>query len=134
MILRRLKVKSQTSKEVHCKHDNKIKQENTAKKTTAIRVYFEKAESGGSRLVYEDDCVGISARNKLKLFTEGSSRGSSTGLGLFLIRKMMDVYGWQIQETGEPGKGSKFVITSPKVSQRGKENYQIAQCALVNLP
>jgi PAS domain S-box-containing protein len=82
-------------------------------KATTVRVYYEKAESGDLRLVYEDDGGGISAENKLKLFTEGFSTGGSTGFGLFLIRKMMDVYGWQIQETGELGKGAKFVITIP---------------------
>jgi PAS domain S-box-containing protein len=96
------------------------------KKTTKIRVYYEKAESGGLRLIYEDDGVGISAEDKLRLFTEGFSTGGSTGFGLFLSKKMMEVYGWQIQETGEPGKGAKFVITIPRINQSGKENFQIA--------
>jgi signal transduction histidine kinase len=89
-------------------------------------VHYEKAESGKLLLVCEDDGVGISAENKLKLFTEGFSTGGSTGFGLFLIRKMMDVYGWQIQETGELGKGAKFVITIPEANLKGKENYQLS--------
>ncbi|MBE3116299.1 PAS domain S-box protein, partial [Candidatus Bathyarchaeota archaeon] len=72
-------------------------------KTTAIRVYYEKAEQGELRLVYLDDGVGISAENKLRLFIEGFSTGGSTGFGLFLTKKMMDVYGWEIEENGEPG-------------------------------
>jgi PAS domain S-box-containing protein len=94
-------------------------------KTTAARVHFEETASGEVRLIYEDDGGGISTENKLKLFTEGFSTEGSTGFGLFLIKKMMDVYGWTIQETGEPGKGAKFVITIPRVNQSGKENYQI---------
>ena len=94
-------------------------------KTTAIRIYYEKAELGGLRLIYEDDGVGISAEDKLRLFSEGFSTGGSTGFGLFLIRKMMDVYGWQIQETGEPGKGAKFTITTPKLNKNGKETWQV---------
>jgi len=39
---------------------------------------------------------------------------------------MMDVYGWKIEENGEPGKGAKFTITIPKVNKSGHENYQIA--------
>ena len=50
------------------------------KKTTAIRVYSEKAESGELHLIYEDDGVGISAENKLKLFGEGFSTGGSRAL------------------------------------------------------
>jgi PAS domain S-box-containing protein len=95
-------------------------------KTTAIRVYYETADSGDLRLVYEDDGVGISAENKLRLFSEGFSTGGSTGYGLFLTKRMMDVYGWHIQESGEPGKGAKFTITIPKLNKKGKENFQTA--------
>jgi len=38
---------------------------------------------------------------------------------------MIDVYGWKIQEIGEPGKGANFVLTIPRISQNGKENFQI---------
>jgi PAS domain S-box-containing protein len=82
-------------------------------KTTAIRVYYEKLDLGALRLIYEDDGVGISAENKSKLFSKGFSTGGSSGFGLFLIKKMMDVYGWTITETGEPGKGAKFTIIIP---------------------
>jgi len=39
----------------------------------------------------------------------------------------MEVYGWEIEETGEPGKGAKFTITIPKLNKNGQENYRIAQ-------
>jgi signal transduction histidine kinase len=38
---------------------------------------------------------------------------------------MMDVYGWKIEEKGEPGIGAKFTLTIPKLNKHGKENYQI---------
>jgi len=95
------------------------------KKVTTIKVYFEQTHSGDLQIVYEDDGVGISAKYKPKLFTEGFSTRDSTGYGLFLIRKMMDVYGWTIQETGEPEKGAKFVITVPKGKKNTKESFQI---------
>ncbi len=95
-------------------------------KATTIRAYYEKIDQNKLHLIYEDDGVGISKENKPKLFTEGFSTGGSTGFGLFLIKRMMEVYGWTIQEVGEPGIGAKFVITIPKVNQNGKENYQIS--------
>jgi signal transduction histidine kinase len=61
----------------------------------------------------------------LKLFSEGFSTGGSTGFGLFLTKKMIDVYGWNITEEGEPGKGVKFVITIPNHNKDGEENYQL---------
>ena len=95
-------------------------------KTTTIRVHYEKNAQDNLKLVYEDDGVGIPLENKGHLFKEGFSTGGSTGFGLFLTKKMIDVYGWTIIEEGEPGKGAKFTMTIPKLNKSGKENYQIA--------
>jgi signal transduction histidine kinase len=97
------------------------------KKSTTIRVYFEKAFQDSLKLVYEDDGEGVSLENKPRLFKEGFSTGGSTGFGLFLTKKMVDVYGWEIEENGEPGMGAKFTLTIPKLNKNGKENYQITQ-------
>ena len=94
-------------------------------KTTAIKMHYQKTDRGNLELIYEDDGVGISAENKLKLFSEGFSTGGSTGFGLFLTKKMIEVYGWEIIENGLPGEGVKFTITIPKLNKSGKENYQI---------
>ncbi len=104
--------------------DNTIKY---GKKTTTIKVHFERADQDCLKLVYEDDGDGVPTENKPRLFSEGFSTGGNTGFGLFLTKKMMDVYGWQIQENGTPGKGAKFTITIPKINKNGKENYKIAQ-------
>ena len=93
------------------------------KTTKNIRVYFEEESQNQLKLIYEDDGVGISSENKKHLFKEGFSSGGSTGFGLFLINKMMEVYGWTIEETGEIGKGARFQITTPKFSPNKKENY-----------
>jgi len=98
--------------------DNTLKH---GEKVTLIRLHYT-VEGDGVKLFYEDDGVGIPEAIKEKLFTEGFSTGKSTGLGLFLIKKMIDVYGWKIEENGEPGKGAKFVITIPKLNKNGKEN------------
>ena len=63
--------------------------------------------------------------NKSKLFKEGFSTSGSTGYGLNLVKKTMAVYGWTIQEDGEPGKGAKFTILIPRLNKNGKENYFI---------
>ena len=94
--------------------DNSLKY---GEKITQIRLHFTK-EGDGVKLFYEDDGVGIPKANKPKLFHEGFTTGKSTGLGLFLIKKMVEVYGWTITEEGEPGKGAKFVLTIPKVNQK----------------
>jgi PAS domain S-box-containing protein len=106
--------------------DNTLKY---GQKTTKIEVHYEQAGSDELRLVYEDNGVGIPETEKAKLFKEGYSTGGSTGYGLHLIKKMIEVYGWTIQENGKTGKGALFTITVPKTNQNGKENYNIRQCA-----
>jgi PAS domain S-box-containing protein len=103
--------------------DNSLKY---GKKVTTIKVRYEKTEQDKLEMFYEDDGMGVPVENKPRLFKEGYSTGGSTGYGLHLIKKMMEVYGWTIQEKGEPGKGAQFAITIPKTNQNGKENYHIA--------
>jgi PAS domain S-box-containing protein len=79
------------------------------------------------RLVYEDNGVGIAQDAKSRLFSEGYTTGKGSGYGLYLIKKMMEAYGWNILEAGLPGKGARFVIVIPKLNKQGKENYRIRQ-------
>jgi PAS domain S-box-containing protein len=102
--------------------DNSLKY---GKKITKIRIHYEKTGENNLRLIYEDDGVGIPDSEKPKLFKEGFSSGGSTGYGLYLIKKMVEFYGWTIQETGITGKGAQFTITIPKKNQNGNENYQL---------
>ncbi|MDT8782139.1 MAG: PAS domain S-box protein [Candidatus Bathyarchaeota archaeon] len=75
-----------------------------------IKFYFLENDNK-KHLIYEDNGEGISFENKSKLFNEGFSTGGSTGLGLSLIKKIVEFYGWTIVEKGEPGEGAKFTLT-----------------------
>lgn len=97
------------------------------KTATTARMHYKRTDQGNLQLIYEDDGVGIPLENKQKLFKQGFSTGASTGFGLFLTKKMTDVYGWTMEETGEPGKGAKFIITIAKTNKNGQDNYQIQQ-------
>jgi signal transduction histidine kinase len=103
--------------------DNSLKH---GQKVTEIRIHYERAENGELKLVYEDDGVGMLEDAKTRIFNEGYTTGKGSGYGLYLIKKMTEVYGWIIQEQGELGRGVKFVINIPKQNPSGKENYQIA--------
>jgi signal transduction histidine kinase len=97
------------------------------KKVTNIGIHYEKARLDKLKLYYEDDGVGIAETTKPRLFMEGFTTGSGTGYGLYLIKKMMEVYGWTIEESGEPGRGAKFVIIIPNNNRYGKQNYQFSK-------
>jgi PAS domain S-box-containing protein len=93
-------------------------------KLTQIRIRYEKSENQ-LKLVYEDDGVGISKDAKAKLFTEGYTTGKGSGYGLYLAKRLMEVYGWAIQETGTPNEGARFTMVMPEKNQYGKENYRL---------
>ena len=97
-----------------------------AQKASTARIHYEKTQSGELRLIYEDNGVGIPMANKPQLFKQGFTTGGGTGLGLFLCKKMIEVYGWQITEAGEPMQGAKFVVTIPQVNKNNRLNYKIA--------
>jgi len=103
--------------------DNSLKY---GQKISKIRVYYEVSGPDNLSLVYEDDGVGIPEDKKPSLFKEGYSTGGSTGYGLYLISKIVEVYGWTIQETGKPGKGVQFAIAIPKVNRDGKEGVRFS--------
>jgi len=91
-------------------------------KVSQIRIYHEVGKDK-QKLIYEDDGVGIPKTEKEKIFKEGY--GKETGYGLWLVRKICEVYGWTIRETGKQGKGAQFTIIIPKVLGSGKPSYQL---------
>ena len=86
--------------------DNSLKH---GEKVTQIRLNYNK-DGDGVTLFYEDNGVGVTEANKPKLFDIGFTTGTGSGLGLYLTKKMMEVYGWTITEEGEPGKGVEIQI------------------------
>jgi len=100
--------------------DNSLKH---GEKVSQIRIYYKKGEEDKLDLLYEDDGIGISKDEKEKIFKEGYGKG--TGYGLYLIRKMCDVYGWTVKETGRQGKGAQFTMTIPQMNKDGNTNYRI---------
>lgn len=94
----------------------KYSDENQTVEVTA-GVYDEKF----IELVVKDDGVGISDSNKNKLFkidklfsTEGTKGEKGTGLGLTLVKEIVDRHGGQIWYFSEQGRGTEFHITIPK--------------------
>ena len=80
------------------------------KNVTRIEIHSERKKKA-LELVYEDDGGGISNREKKLIFKEGY--GKHTGYGLYLTKKLCEVYGWSIEEKGKPDRGVRFVISIP---------------------
>ena len=79
---------------------------------TATEVHISALiESEYILIIWVDNGVGVPADKKEMIFHRGY--GKNNGLGLFLIRKILEITGMTIQENGEPGKGVRFEITVP---------------------
>ncbi len=62
-------------------------------------------------IIWEDNGTGVPLDQKEQIFEKGV--GKNTGFGLFLAREILSITGISIRETGEPGKGARFLITVP---------------------
>ncbi|MDO9549629.1 MAG: ATP-binding protein [Methanoregula sp.] len=65
----------------------------------------------GLDLCFRDDGTGIPPDKKKQIFEYDA--GGHAGIGLFICRQIVEVTGMTIQETGEEGKGARFVIHVP---------------------
>lgn len=96
--------------------DNTLKY---GKKTKSIKLYCEKEENL-LLLIYKDDGEGISDDVRSHLFEKGFGKGS--GFGLYMIKRIIETYGWSIEENGKLGDGAKFTIKIPENKFRLKLN------------
>ena len=76
-----------------------------------IRVSFNR-----NRLSISDSGIGIEPFYLPLLyerFFRGTSQGEGLGIGLAIVKRICDHYGWTIDVDSTPGKGTTFHITFP---------------------
>jgi signal transduction histidine kinase len=79
------------------------------------------AQNGNVTLEVEDYGIGIPATDREKIFerfyrvANGSGKGGY-GVGLFLVRDIMDAHGGRAEVESELGRGSRFRLVFPAVS------------------
>lgn len=101
--------------------DNSRKHANQGQKPLQIKIYSKKSKNGNLKIIYEDNGKGIDPKIKPRLFSKGA--GNSTGLGLYLIQRICDIYNWTVKENGEPGKNARFEISIAKnLNRQMKQN------------
>jgi len=98
--------------------DNSLKY---GEKVRQIKIHCNMLNADQLELVYEDDGVGIPDNMRSNLFKEGFTSGKGTGYGLFMIRRICEVYGWTIQETGKQGKGAQFTMLIPRMHAKARD-------------
>jgi len=98
--------------------DNSLKY---GEKVRQIKIHYNMLNADQLELVYEDDGVGIPDNMRSNLFKEGFTSGKGTGYGLFMIRRICEVYGWTIRETGKQGKGAQFTMLIPRMHAKARD-------------
>ena len=92
--------------------DNSIRH---GEKVTEIHVFCLRNQSGIT-IIWEDNGIGIKHEEKKIIFDRGY--GKNTGLGLYLIREVLQITAITITETGDEGKGARFEINVPSQGWR----------------
>ncbi len=93
-------------------------------KTPSIKVYAEDVNTAGWTLVVEDNGIGFDIRYADKLFhpfqrLHGKASYSGTGIGMAIVKKILDRHGADISVTSEPGQGTNFRIRFGQPSTEG---------------
>jgi len=95
---------------------------NALKYTDAGAVTVEarpRARGEGIALAVTDSGLGIHAKDLPTIFemfrqgTNGSARGGGVGLGLYIVRRLTDALGGEIEVASEYGAGARFTVSLP---------------------
>lgn len=83
-------------------------------------------EHGETVLQVADTGVGLDPANRARLFSLfSSSKGArGNGLGLFVVKQVVDQHGGSIEVDSEPGAGSTFRIVLPPCAAQSPESAQ----------
>ncbi|MDX5438069.1 MAG: response regulator, partial [Pontibacter sp.] len=87
---------------------------------------LQHAAVGGTylKLDVEDDGVGISPEEQEKIFerffqvVKNGYRKKGTGIGLTLVKQLVERHHGEVQVVSEPGKGTKFTVWLPVTAQQ----------------
>lgn len=81
-----------------------------------------KSTAQSLEVVVADDCGGIAPHQVDRIFEPFfTTKADGTGLGLCLVRRLIEEIGGQIRVQSQWGQGSQFVITLPAVTALEKE-------------
>lgn len=93
--------------------------ENEANPLVAVYVY---REGGMAKIAVKDNGKGISVENKNRIFEpKFTTKTSGMGLGLGIIKNIVENYYGTITFESEPGEGTTFLVTLPITNPEGNE-------------
>ncbi len=92
---------------------------NAVKHGGATEVSIEINDAGDHcEVIFRDNGRGIPEEVREKIFEKGFTTGRGSGLGLYIVKKLIESYGGSIELS--EGKGATFVIRFPKSPPSGQ--------------
>jgi signal transduction histidine kinase/Na+/proline symporter len=88
---------------------------------TAVEVRLEAPDEAHARIVVRDEGPGIAEADQARVFRpfERAARDAAVGgfgLGLYIVREIVEAHGGALSLRSEPGRGSTFVAELPRAS------------------
>ena len=74
-----------------------------------------------------DDGAGMSAEHRQQLFRRFATSGEGTGLGLVIVKKIMELHGGQVYVDTSLGRGTTFYLTLPITIQQTEDEMASSQ-------
>ncbi len=100
------------------------------KEKPVVRVYSRRADAhsadGKYQILVEDNGIGFDEKYLDRIFTpfqrlHGRGVYEGTGIGLAIVRKIVDRHGGTITAKSAPGKGATFIVTLPAKQSHGQQ-------------
>lgn len=87
-------------------------------KRPLVRIYQSEQNENGSHIVVEDNGIGIPPDKISTIFTpferlHRQDQYSGSGLGLSIVKRIMQSHGGRIQVTSTEGEGTRFILQFP---------------------
>lgn len=79
----------------------------------------------GARLVVRDSGIGIAPEAQQRIFgrferVQGAKAHAGFGLGLYIVRQLVEIHGGSIQVRSQLGEGAEFIVDLPRVAMPGR--------------
>jgi signal transduction histidine kinase len=74
-----------------------------------------------------DDGAGMSAEHRQQLFRRFATSGEGTGLGLVIVKKIMELHGGQVYVDTSLGRGTTFFLSLPITIQQTEDEIESSQ-------
>jgi signal transduction histidine kinase len=90
-----------------------------------VRIMLDLDDARYARLTIDDDGPGIPPADRDRVFgigTRGATDADGNGIGLALVRLIVERIGGRVEVDGSPAGGARFIVTIPRLAEPSGRN------------